>query len=114
MKQLYIYTGTDFGKNSFAADDIESAWENYAETCLTGSAADGGALPTQELHAEFVACFRPWNPDDPDDIKLARDAGLLSAAAELGHKGGLSTSPNKTKASRLNGKLGGRPREQTN
>lgn len=33
------------------------------------------------------------------------------AAAELGHKGGLSTSDAKRKSSAANGKLGGRPRK---
>lgn len=34
---------------------------------------------------------------------------ISQAAATLGHKGGLSTSPAKQNASRANGRLGGRP-----
>ena len=111
MKKIFIYEPGDFGHHSFATDNIEDVWKNYSETALTGSAIDGGALPTQELHDEFVDCFRPWNPDDPDDVKLARDAGLLSAAAELGHKGGSARTQAKQSASRINGKLGGRPKK---
>lgn len=36
-----------------------------------------------------------------------------SAAAQLGRKGGKSTSPAKTAASQANGKKGGRPRKST-
>jgi len=109
MKTLYVYTGTDFGNTAFATADPEADWQNYVETCLTGEAIDGGAVPTPKLRAEFLACFRPWNPDDKDDVKLARESGLLSAAAELGHRGGSSTSPAKRRSSAANGKLGGRP-----
>jgi hypothetical protein len=38
-----------------------------------------------------------------------KDSTLSKAAAELGRRGGLATTKAKVKASRSNGKLGGRP-----
>lgn len=105
MKIIFIYTGIDFGHNAYATDDIESCWKSYCETALSGSATDGGALPTQELHNEFVACFRPLDPRDPDDIKLALENGIINAAQAMRMK----PSEKRSEQSRLNGQRGGRP-----
>lgn len=105
MKKIFVYTGLDFGHNAYATDDVEVCWQAYCEAALSGSATDGGAVPTQELHDEFVACFRSWNPGDPDDMKLALEAGLISAAQALR----AIPSEKRSKQSRVNGQRGGRP-----
>ena len=104
-KKIFIYEGTEFGHNAYATDSIEADWKSYCEAALTGSAADGGAVPTDELKEEFFSSFRELNPADPDDIKLALESGIINAAQAMRIK----PSEKRSEQSRLNGRLGGRP-----